>query len=143
MCRCSARRRSRRWSARTWRSGAAATVLTALVDRPDGYGRIVRDDGRIAAIVEHKDASPTEREIGEINSGIYAFDLAPLFAALRCDRVGERAGRVLPCPIWSGSTASRGLTVETVTLDGLARDPGREQPEGAGRRGGNPEDDEN
>ena len=51
---------------------------------------------RIAAIVEHKDASPTERAIREINSGIYAFDLAPLFAALARDRLGERAGRVLP-----------------------------------------------
>ena len=64
--------------------GAAATVLTAIVPSPAGYGRIVRDDtGRIAAIVEHKDASPEEREIREINSGVYAFDIGPLFAALR------------------------------------------------------------
>ena len=41
---------------------AAATVLTALVDHPDGYGRIVRSAGEISAIVEHKDASPSERE---------------------------------------------------------------------------------
>ena len=46
----------------------------------------------IAAIVEHKDASPAEREIREINSGIYAFDIAPLFDALARDRVGECAG---------------------------------------------------
>src|SRR5262245_3273483 len=51
---------------------AAATVVTAIVDPPDGYGRIVREDGRIAAIVEHKDASPDERRIREINSGVYA-----------------------------------------------------------------------
>ena len=50
---------------------------------PDGYGRIVRQEGEIAAIVEHKDASAREREIREINSGIYAFDVAPLFGALR------------------------------------------------------------
>jgi bifunctional UDP-N-acetylglucosamine pyrophosphorylase / glucosamine-1-phosphate N-acetyltransferase len=64
-------------------AGAAATVVTATIDRPYGYGRIVRTDGRIARIVEERDASPSERQIKEINSGIYAFDLAPLFDALR------------------------------------------------------------
>ncbi len=63
--------------------GAAATVVTAEVDAPDGYGRIVRDGGRIVAIVEHKDATPAQRGIREINSGIYAFDLVGLFDALR------------------------------------------------------------
>src|SRR5688572_3557206 len=57
---------------------AAATVLTAILDDATGYGRIVREDGRISAIVEHKDASPAQREIREMNSGIYAFDLPPL-----------------------------------------------------------------
>jgi bifunctional UDP-N-acetylglucosamine pyrophosphorylase/glucosamine-1-phosphate N-acetyltransferase len=64
-------------------AGAAATVVTASVDRPYGYGRIVRHEGRIARIVEERDASPEERKIHEINSGIYAFDLAVLFDALR------------------------------------------------------------
>jgi bifunctional UDP-N-acetylglucosamine pyrophosphorylase/glucosamine-1-phosphate N-acetyltransferase len=63
-------------------AGAAATVLTASLDRPYGYGRIVRADGRIARIVEERDASPAERQLREINSGIYAFDLGPLFASL-------------------------------------------------------------
>ncbi|NLW23309.1 MAG: bifunctional UDP-N-acetylglucosamine diphosphorylase/glucosamine-1-phosphate N-acetyltransferase GlmU [Tissierellia bacterium] len=50
------------------------TVLTAYVDDPTGYGRIVRDDkGQIMKIVEHKDASPEEIKIKEINSGIYCF----------------------------------------------------------------------
>ena len=62
---------------------AAATVVTATVERPYGYGRIVRSDGRIVRIVEERDATPAERQIKEINSGIYAFDLAPLFDALR------------------------------------------------------------
>jgi len=62
---------------------AAATVVTAIVDRPYGYGRIVRTRGRIARIVEERDASPHVRQIREINGGIYAFDLAPLFDALR------------------------------------------------------------
>jgi bifunctional UDP-N-acetylglucosamine pyrophosphorylase/glucosamine-1-phosphate N-acetyltransferase len=62
---------------------AAATVVTAIVERPYGYGRIVRSRGRIARIVEERDASQDVRQIREINGGIYAFDLAPLFDALR------------------------------------------------------------
>ena len=67
-------------------SGAAATVITARVKRPFGYGRIVRTSGRISKIVEEKDASPAQRTITEINSGIYALDLSVLFEAL--DRIG-------------------------------------------------------
>jgi bifunctional UDP-N-acetylglucosamine pyrophosphorylase/glucosamine-1-phosphate N-acetyltransferase len=62
---------------------AAATIVTAIVDRPYGYGRIVRTRGRIARILEERDASPAVRQIREINGGIYAFELAPLFDALR------------------------------------------------------------
>jgi bifunctional UDP-N-acetylglucosamine pyrophosphorylase / glucosamine-1-phosphate N-acetyltransferase len=62
---------------------AAATVLTAELEDPYGYGRIVRDrSGKIVRIVEERDASGEERAIREINSGIYAFALAPLFEAL-------------------------------------------------------------
>lgn len=51
------------------------TVLTAKLLDPKGYGRIVRDEeGYISKIVEDKDASPEEKEINEINSGIYCFD---------------------------------------------------------------------
>src|SRR5262249_15194481 len=64
-------------------TGAAATVLTAVVDNPHGYGRIVRSGEQIARIVEERDASPAEREIREINSGIYAFALDGLFDAVR------------------------------------------------------------
>jgi bifunctional UDP-N-acetylglucosamine pyrophosphorylase/glucosamine-1-phosphate N-acetyltransferase len=64
-------------------SKAAVTVLTALVDQPYGYGRIVRVKGRVSRIVEEPDASPAQRKIKEINSGIYVFSLKPLFDALR------------------------------------------------------------
>jgi bifunctional UDP-N-acetylglucosamine pyrophosphorylase/glucosamine-1-phosphate N-acetyltransferase len=64
-------------------TGAAATVLTAVFDQPYGYGRIVRTKGKIARIVEERDASPAQRKIKEINSGIFAFSLGPLFDALR------------------------------------------------------------
>ncbi|MDA1184228.1 MAG: bifunctional UDP-N-acetylglucosamine diphosphorylase/glucosamine-1-phosphate N-acetyltransferase GlmU [Acidobacteria bacterium] len=64
-------------------AGAAATVMTAVVERPYGYGRVIRTSGKIVGIVEERDASPAQRLGREINSGIYAFDLAPLFEALR------------------------------------------------------------
>ncbi|NEA31980.1 bifunctional UDP-N-acetylglucosamine diphosphorylase/glucosamine-1-phosphate N-acetyltransferase GlmU [Streptomyces sp. SID13031] len=61
------------------RRGNAITVLTARVPDPTGYGRIIPgDDGSVAGIVEHKDATPQQREIDEINAGIYAFDAATL-----------------------------------------------------------------
>lgn len=64
------------------RAGAAATVLTAVVENPAGYGRVVRGGEEVLRIVEHRDATEAERGIREINSGIYAFDLDPLFPAL-------------------------------------------------------------
>jgi bifunctional UDP-N-acetylglucosamine pyrophosphorylase/glucosamine-1-phosphate N-acetyltransferase len=95
---------------------AAATVLTAMVANPDGYGRVVRTGGEISAIVEHKDASPAEREILEINSGIYAFDLAPLFAALAAIGSANAQGEYY-LPDLVKIYRARGLTVETVRLD--------------------------
>ncbi len=62
---------------------AAATVVTATVDRPYGYGRVVRTRGRIARIVEEREASPPERRIKEVDSGTYALDLDPWFDAIR------------------------------------------------------------
>ena len=67
-------------------AGAAATVITATFPRPFGYGRIVRTSGKISKIVEERDTTAAQKAITEINSGIYAFDLAPLFAAL--DSIG-------------------------------------------------------
>ncbi len=64
-------------------ANAAATVVTAMVERPYGYGRVIRSGGRMVRIVEERDTSPAERAIKEINSGIYAFDLLPLWDALR------------------------------------------------------------
>jgi bifunctional UDP-N-acetylglucosamine pyrophosphorylase/glucosamine-1-phosphate N-acetyltransferase len=62
---------------------AAATVLTAVMDNPTGYGRVVRrEDGQVDRIVEHKDASEEERKIKEVNTGTYCFDNRKLFASL-------------------------------------------------------------
>lgn len=63
--------------------GAACTILTVKLKDPTGYGRVVRDrEGLFERIVEQRDASEDEREINEINAGIYCFDTRLLFAAL-------------------------------------------------------------
>jgi len=62
--------------------GNAVTVLTAMVDDPTGYGRIVRDGETVAQIVEERDASDDQRGIREINAGIYVFDAATLSEGL-------------------------------------------------------------
>ena len=104
---------------------AAATVLTAVVDDPHGYGRIIREAapdaaGRrpIAAIVEHKDATPEQREVAEINSGIYAFGLDGLFAALKEIGAANAQGEYY-LPDLVTIYRARGLVVETV----VAPDP--------------------
>src|SRR5688500_19651884 len=97
-------------------ANAAATVVTATTERPHGYGRIVRDEGRIARIVEERDASPTERQIQEINSGIYAFDLAPLFEALRSIASQNAQGEYYLTDL-VGIYRRRKLPVETLLVD--------------------------
>ena len=63
--------------------GAAVTVLTTTLRDPFGYGRILRtQDDEVMAIVEHTDATPSQREICEVNAGVYAFDIAALRSAL-------------------------------------------------------------
>jgi bifunctional UDP-N-acetylglucosamine pyrophosphorylase / glucosamine-1-phosphate N-acetyltransferase len=62
---------------------ATCSVLTVKLENPTGYGRIVRDaQNRFSRIVEQKDASDEEKQIREINSGIYCFDTTKLFTAL-------------------------------------------------------------
>lgn len=64
-------------------SGAAATIMSALFENPAGYGRIIRGkDGTVQRIVEHKDCTPEEAKVQEINTGTYCFDNRKLFAAL-------------------------------------------------------------
>ena len=67
------------------RENAAATVLTAELKNPSGYGRIVRsgESNTVSRIVEHKDASQEELLVKEINSGVYVFKADTLFNALK------------------------------------------------------------
>ena len=65
-------------------TGSACSILSVELTNPTGYGRIVRsEDGSFARIVEQRDATPEQREIREINSGIYCFEARELFQALR------------------------------------------------------------
>jgi bifunctional UDP-N-acetylglucosamine pyrophosphorylase/glucosamine-1-phosphate N-acetyltransferase len=94
---------------------AAATVVTAVVEEPRGYGRIVRSGERIARIVEDKDATSAEREIREINSGIYAFALEGLFAAVR-SIAAENAQHEYYLPDLVAIYRQKGLGVETIRV---------------------------
>jgi bifunctional UDP-N-acetylglucosamine pyrophosphorylase / glucosamine-1-phosphate N-acetyltransferase len=96
-------------------TGAAATVVTAVLDRPHGYGRIVRQGEQIARIVEDKDATSAEKTIREINSGIYAFALTGLFDAVR-GIAAENAQHEYYLPDLIAIFRQQGRSVETVTV---------------------------
>jgi len=67
-----------------YQSDAIATLLTANLEDPTGYGRVLRNsEGVVERIVEHKDASEEEKMINEINVGIYIFKSKPLFESLK------------------------------------------------------------
>ena len=77
------------------RGEAAATILTAELNDPTDYGRILRDsEGRVQAIVEEKSATPEQRAIREVNSSIYCFTLTKLWPCLNALRP-ENAHREL------------------------------------------------
>jgi bifunctional UDP-N-acetylglucosamine pyrophosphorylase/glucosamine-1-phosphate N-acetyltransferase len=95
------------------RRGAVATLLTAMVDDPKGYGRVIRQRGAFARIVEERDASPAERAVREINAGVYCFRLSGLFEDLEKVRAENDQGEyylpdVLP------TIVARGGRIEAV-----------------------------
>ena len=94
---------------------AACTVVTANLSKPFGYGRIVRTKGTISKIVEDRDASPAQKAIKEINSGIYAFDLAPLFAALDSIGTANKQGEYY-LPDLVGIYRKQKKTISTYTV---------------------------
>jgi bifunctional UDP-N-acetylglucosamine pyrophosphorylase/glucosamine-1-phosphate N-acetyltransferase len=64
------------------KSRAAATVLTAIVAEPQGYGRVLRQGGRVKRVVEDRDATDAEKKISEINTAVYCFAAGRLWSAL-------------------------------------------------------------
>ncbi len=99
-----------------WHRGlnAAATILTAVVTQPQGYGRIIRDNsGRVAAIREEKDCEYNEREIKEINSGVFCFRSKALFENLKKIKINARKGEHYLTDIIA-LYHKKGLRIETV-----------------------------
>lgn len=101
-------------------AGAAATVLTMELSEPYGYGRIVRDaSGSIARIVEERDASGDERTIREVNSGIYCFELGPLFESLHHLAADNSQGEYYLTDLVA-AYRQRTLRVEALSIDSAA-----------------------
>ena len=74
-------------------TSAACSILSVEMQNPTGYGRVVRnEDGSFARIVEQRDATTEQRQIREINSGIYCFDARELFQALRLVKPANEQG---------------------------------------------------
>src|SRR5439155_812249 len=95
-------------------TAAAATVLTAVADRPQGYGRILRQDGRVRRIVEDRDATDDQKKIAEINTSIYCFDARRLWPALAEVRTDNDQGEYYLTDV-IGILAKAGGRIEAVT----------------------------
>jgi len=97
-------------------TGAAATLLTAEMADPTGYGRVIRAaGGSVSRIVEQKDASPEELRVKEINTGVYCFKVPGLFAALKEISPANAQGEYYLTDIIQ-IFVQRGLTVQAVAL---------------------------
>ncbi|WP_207345959.1 bifunctional UDP-N-acetylglucosamine diphosphorylase/glucosamine-1-phosphate N-acetyltransferase GlmU [Arthrobacter sp. E3] len=106
----------------------AVTVLTAVLDDAAGYGRILRhEDGTVLGIREHKDATDAERDIREVNSGIYAFDAAVLRQALQAVTTDNNQGEMYLTDVLSLARNDGGRVAAVSTTD-------RWQVEGANDR---------
>jgi bifunctional UDP-N-acetylglucosamine pyrophosphorylase/glucosamine-1-phosphate N-acetyltransferase len=96
---------------------ADLTLLTMCFADPTGYGRILRDDaGRVRGIVEHRDATVAEREIKEVNPGLYCVRSSVLFPLLRELRTDNAQGELYLTDI-VGLAARDGRTVASVVLE--------------------------
>ncbi|MBI4637781.1 MAG: bifunctional UDP-N-acetylglucosamine diphosphorylase/glucosamine-1-phosphate N-acetyltransferase GlmU [Candidatus Rokubacteria bacterium] len=96
-------------------TGAAATVLTATVDRPQGYGRVLRQGGRVKRIVEDRDATDDQKKIQEINTSVYCFDARRLWPALAEVRPDNDQGEYYLTDV-VGILARAGARIEAVAV---------------------------
>ena len=95
------------------KSRAAATVLTAVVPSPHGYGRVIRQRGRVKKIVEERDATAAEKKVAEINTSVYCFAAARLWPALDKVRPNNDQGEYYLTDV-IGILARAGAKVEAV-----------------------------
>ncbi len=96
-------------------AGAAVTLLTAIVDQPQGYGRVLRQRGRVTRIVEERDATDDQKKITEIATSVYCFQPARLWTALAEVRADNDQGEYYLTDV-VGLLARAGARVEAVTV---------------------------
>ena len=96
-------------------ASAAATLLTAIVDNPAGYGRVLRQRGRVARIVEDRDATDDQKKINEIGTSVYCFDARRLWSALAEVRPDNDQGEYYLTDVVA-ILSRAGATVEAVTV---------------------------
>jgi bifunctional UDP-N-acetylglucosamine pyrophosphorylase / glucosamine-1-phosphate N-acetyltransferase len=97
-------------------SGADLSMLTATVDDPFAWGRIIRRDGTVTAIVEERDASPAERAVREVNVGVYCVSTGALLPLLRRVTPDNAQGEIYLTDIVAGAVRS-GMVVATENVD--------------------------
>jgi bifunctional UDP-N-acetylglucosamine pyrophosphorylase/glucosamine-1-phosphate N-acetyltransferase len=95
---------------------AGVTVLTARVPEPHGYGRVLRQRGRVTHIVEERDATDDQKRIDEINTAVYCFDARRLWAALDEVQPNNDQGEYYLTDV-VGIMARKGGRIEAVTVD--------------------------
>ena len=106
-------------------AGAACTILSVRLENPTGYGRIIRDEsGAFQEIVEQRDATDEQRQVKEINSGIYCFESRDLYNALRSVEPANDQGEYyitdVPAIILAnGGTVSVFLHTDSRELSGI------------------------
>jgi len=96
------------------KTGAAATLLTALVERPAGYGRVLRQRGHVRGVVEDRDATDDQKRIREINTSVYCFDARRLWPALAKVTASNEQGEYYLTDV-VGILARAGARVEAIT----------------------------
>jgi bifunctional UDP-N-acetylglucosamine pyrophosphorylase/glucosamine-1-phosphate N-acetyltransferase len=96
-------------------TGAAATILTANVDHPSGYGRVLRQRGRVARVVEERDATDDQKKITEINTAVYCFDARRFWPALAEVRPDNDQGEYYLTDV-IGVLARAGARLEAVAV---------------------------
>jgi bifunctional UDP-N-acetylglucosamine pyrophosphorylase/glucosamine-1-phosphate N-acetyltransferase len=96
---------------------AAATLLTSIVEQGQGYGRILRQGGRVAGIVEERDATDDQKAITEINASVYCFEARRLWPALAKVRAENAQGEYYLTDV-IGILARGGERVDAITTTG-------------------------
>jgi bifunctional UDP-N-acetylglucosamine pyrophosphorylase/glucosamine-1-phosphate N-acetyltransferase len=95
---------------------ATATILTAVVDRPQGYGRVLRQGGRVKGVVEDRDASDDEKKVAEINTSVYCFQSDRLWSTLAELKPDNDQGEYYLTDV-IGILSRHGARVEGVPVD--------------------------